>query len=131
MSDSPRLDRIEQIVISLEADMKIMASSVSSMAHSMEKFVEMQTDHKLLKQEMKHNCDSIFTRQRALEAAIEEISLNTNACETASEAEIERRFKEIEPLVFFVKYPKFAIMSFATLYLLSIKEVRDTVLPFI
>lgn len=131
MSDSPRLDRIEQIVISLEADMKIMASSVSSMAASMERFVEMQTDHKLLKQEMKHNGNTVHEKLRVLENEQGTIKEDIENCRTHCKKEIGSRFKEIELLVMLVRYPKVAIPAVVFLYLMTIEEVRNVILPFV
>ena len=57
-----RLDRIEQVVTDLEVDIKLMAKAVGEMAASMKQLVEMQTEQKLLKQEMDNRC-SIVTQE--------------------------------------------------------------------
>lgn len=62
--DVTRLDRIEQVVIKLEADIKVMASSVGSVAKSMEKLVDMQMKQALLKQEMDHRFEVIVDSLR-------------------------------------------------------------------
>ena len=131
MSESPRLDRIEQIVISLEADMKIMANSVSSMAGSMEKFVEMQTDHKLLKQEMKHNCDYVHTKLREFEAKTAKIDEDIAECKTHYEHDIKEKFKILEPVVMLIKYPKITLPVFILIYLFTFQEIRHLMLPFL
>lgn len=131
MSDTPRLDRIEKIVISLEADMKVMAKSVTSMADSMEKFVEMQTSHKLLKQEMKHNCDTITEKLHYQFKEIEKIKDDVENCKQTYQRDIISRFKDLEVVVFFARKPKIFLLTFAGLYLLAIKEVRDVVFNYV
>lgn len=131
MSDSPRLDRIEQIVISLEADMKIMANSVSSMATSMEKFVEMQTDHKLLKQEMKHNCDTVHNAIRKHDTKLVDLEHDVETCKEQYKEDILTRFKEIEVIVFFARKPKILLVTLLGMYVLTFQEFRHALKPFL
>ena len=133
MSESPRLDRIEKIVISLEADMKIMANSVASMATSMEKFVEMQTDHKLLKQEMKYNCESVTSKIDDIKKRQEITEVEVEECKAHYQKDIVARFKDLEVVIFFATRPKMFLVFLLGFYLLAIQEVRETVkavLPF-
>jgi hypothetical protein len=49
--ESPRLDRIENIVTVLEVDIKTMSKAVTELAGSVKQLVVLQTDQQLLKQE--------------------------------------------------------------------------------
>ena len=141
-----RLDRIEGIVVKLEKEMSLMAASVDSLAHSMEKLVDLTTEHRLLKQEVDHKHDMFESSLQGVKANvqwqmetfkeehkrdIDAISSRVKEIEERTNQHLEesdKQLKEIDFLVTLVRYPKVALALLALLYLMSIKEFRDTFL---
>jgi polyhydroxyalkanoate synthesis regulator protein len=130
--ESPRLDRIENIVTVLEVDIKTMSKAVTELAGSVKQLVALQTDQQLLKQEMEHRCEIVHSRLRNIEKDMQDFSqiVHTKASKEEEET-LKKQLKEIEPLVMLVRYPKAALIGILFFYLLAFQEVRQLVLPFL
>ena len=129
--ESPRLDRIENIVTALEVDIKTMSKAVTDLAGSVKQLVVLQTDQQLLKQEMEHRCEIVHSRLRDLESDIKELETTLEEkVDKIDEVNIEQQIKELEPIVMLVRYPKIALLGLVFFYLLAFQEVRQAVLPF-
>jgi SMC interacting uncharacterized protein involved in chromosome segregation len=130
--ESPRLDRIENIVTVLEVDIKTMSKAVTELAGSVKQLVVLQTDQQLLKQEMEHRCEIVHTKFRDLEKEMEEIqALVSTKVSKAEETKLEQQIKELEPIVMLVRYPKVALLGLVFFYLMAFQEIRHLVLPFL
>jgi len=129
--ESPRLDRIENIVTVLEVDIKTMSKAVTELAGSVKQLVVLQTDQQLLKQEMEHRCEIVHTKFRDLEKEMEEIQqlVNTKVSKV-DETRLEQQVKELEPIVMLVRYPKIVLLGLVFFYLMAFQEVRQVILPF-
>jgi hypothetical protein len=74
MPQTERLDRIERLAVQLEMDLKTVVKSIGELSRATSNLVDMQTDHKLLKNNMAHGEETT----RAL------VSGNTKAIELMS-----------------------------------------------
>ena len=129
--ESPRLDRIENIVTALEVDIKTMSKAVTELAGSVKQLVVLQTDQQLLKQEMEHRCEIVHSRLRSIEKDMQDFSQIVNSkAGKAEEVIVEKQLKELEPIIMLVRYPKVALIGILFFYLLAFQEVRQLVLPF-
>lgn len=129
--ESPRLDRIENIVTALEVDIKTMSKAVTELAGSVKQLVVLQTDQQLLKQEMEHRCEIVHSRLRDLESDIKELETTVEEkVDKIDEVNIENQIKELEPIVMLVRYPKIALLGLVFFYLMAFQEVRQLILPF-
>lgn len=129
--ESPRLDRIENIVTALEVDIKTMSKAVTELAGSVKQLVVLQTDQQLLKQEMEHRCEIVHSRLRDLESDIKELETTVEKkVDKIDEVNIESQIKELEPIVMLVRYPKIALLGLVFFYLMAFQEVRQVILPF-
>jgi hypothetical protein len=59
MPEAERLDRIERLAVQLETDLKTVVKSVGDMSEATTKLIEMQTDQKLLKNDMLHSDETL------------------------------------------------------------------------
>jgi len=129
--ESPRLDRIENIVTALEVDIKTMSKAVTELAGSVKQLVVLQTDQQLLKQEMEHRCEIVHSRLRDLESDVKELETTVEEkVDKIDEVNIENQIKELEPIVMLVRYPKIALLGLVFFYLMAFQEVRQVILPF-
>ncbi len=140
MQNELRLDKIESIVTQLESDLRIMASGVTEMASSIKTLIDMQTDQKLLKQELEYRCNIIHSRldtvDQRVNGTVERLSaVNSSVAvlEKNQNTSVDNKntLAELYPLLVVVRYPKLLIGAIALLYVVSIKEIRDIVLPFL
>jgi len=124
MHDTDRLNRIEHIVVELEADMKVTSNAVKDLAESVKQLVTVQTEQQLLKKEVEHKCAQVRTEFNRLDKELGE----TNAKCDESRGKFEEHQRLVEPVAFMLRYPKVALMMFVGMYLMSIKEIRDSLL---
>ena len=124
LDDKDRLNRIEHIVVELEADMKITANAVKELAESVKQLVALQVEQQLLKQEVEHRCAQVKKEFERLDKELKE----TNEKCKESRAKFEEQQELIEPVIFLVRYPKAAFFMFIGLYLFAIQDVRDLIL---
>ena len=113
MGDMRRLDRIEQVVTALEIDIKTMSNAVTDLAGSVRMLVDLQTNQKLLAQEVEYKFQA---HQKETEHLIAGIDINS------------KKLEELQIVFTLLRYPKLLLAGVSLLYVLSIKEVRDIIL---
>mgnify|MGYP000745984200 CR=1 FL=1 len=116
-----KLVRIETILERVATNQDKMAEALSSISDSilkqellLEKLTNLEENTKISINRVHKRIDSVDEKMK-VKADQDDVEEHAN------------KLKILEPVIFFSKYPKLAVMIIASMYLFTIKEVRDVI----
>lgn len=115
-----KVARIETILARVADNQDKMTNNFDKVTVSMGKMELLMEKLSNLEVNTKNSIDRIHKR---IDATADEVHVNATKCDAG--------LKPLEPLVFLFMYPKIAILSFAGLWLITIKEVREPLLTLL